>query len=249
MNSGERGRTMSDFANIKNAIQKEIDDRKNALVEFLMKRFDISKENMDAALVEFGSAPVAAKRAPRPRKSVEKTEKIKCSGFTTGSGKECGYTGKEEIDGKMYCSAHAKRLKKTKEELDFATSGTKKAVKTVKDSVVTKNSKLDGYLKSISTNKLKKNSGTGNLVHTEHGFVFDEDKQTRVLGFENKKGKIVALTEAQRALCLEMGWELDEGNIPTQEEEEDKEKESDSGDEDDEPLDAGDDLDIGDERT
>ncbi|AHA45928.1 hypothetical protein ISTM_30 [Insectomime virus] len=237
---------MSNFENIKILIQKEIDGQRTALVEFLMKKFDISKENMDAALLEFGGAPIPTKRAPRPRKVAEKAEKIKCSGFTVGSGKECGYGGKEEIDGKMYCTAHAKKLKKTKEEIQFATSGTKKAP--AKDNVAKKNSKLDGYLKSISTNKLKK-SASGKLVHTEHGFVFDEANQTTVLGFEDKKGKVVALTEAQKAVCLEMGWEVDDGNILEQEEEEDKEKESDSGDEDEGVLDAGDDLDIGDERT
>ncbi|AMQ10929.1 hypothetical protein [Brazilian marseillevirus] len=239
---------MSNFDSIKTLIQKEIDAQKTALIEFLTAKFSIAKEDMENALSEFGAAPVPTKKVSRPRKPAEKkSEKVKCSGFTVGSGKECGYGGKEEIDGKMYCTAHAKKLRKTKEEVGFATSGMKKT--TGKTDVAKKNSKLDSYLKSISTNKLKKNSDTGNLVHTEHSFVFDESDQTRVLGFENKHGKVVALTEAQKAICLEMGWELDEGNIPEQEEEDDKEKESDSGDEDEGVLDAGDDLDIGDERT
>ncbi|ALX27600.1 hypothetical protein GMAR_ORF226 [Golden Marseillevirus] len=237
---------MSGFENIKAVIEKEYESRKNALVEFLCVKFEIKKEDMDAALSEFGVAPTATKKPTRPRKVAEKREKVQCAGFTLSTGKPCGLGAKEEIDGKMYCPSHVKRLRKTQEEVDFAVSGAKKDKK---ETTSIKNSKLEGYLNKISTNRLQKSEKSGNLVHTEHGLVFDEETKSKVIGFEAADGQLLALTEAQQALCVEMGWEMDVGNIPLQKDEEDKEKESDSESDEDEPLDVGDDeLDIGDER-
>ncbi|AIT54943.1 hypothetical protein MarSH_381 [Marseillevirus Shanghai 1] len=240
---------MADFNKLAKLAKDESNKELAKFSEFLMEKFSLNKEEVEAALKDYGSG-VALKKPTRTRKAATKDEtpKVQCSMFIQKTGAQCKYKSSSEVNGKMYCTSHAKKITASDANLALAVKGAKKGP-LVEESVEKKNSKLQAYIEKMSQNKLQKSEKTENYIHKEHGFAFDPKDKKTVIGVETKSGKLVALTEAQKAICLEMGWELDDGNLPLPEDVDDVDQESESESEEEEPLDAGDDLDIGDERT
>lgn len=242
---------MADFNKLVKLAKDEANKELVKFSEFLIEKLSLSKEDVDAALKDYGNG-VVLKKPTRTRKAAPKDEapKVQCSMFIPKTGAQCKYKSSTEVNGKMYCTSHAKKVTNSDANLALAVKGAKKKNASLdEETTEKKNSKLDEYIKKMSLNKLQKSEKTGNYVHKEHGFAFDPEDKKTVIGLETKTGKLVALTEAQKATCLEMGWEVNDGNLPLPEDVDDVDQESESESEEEEPLDAGDDLDIGDERT
>lgn len=245
---------MTNFDRIINSLNEEIDKAVRRFADHLITNLSISRDEMNSALESFKEDITTNKKTAvsRPRKQTTASEKktqTPCAGVTAKTGKACGYAGKEEVNGKMYCTTHAKRIKNSNLQVDEIVKASKKKDKS--ESVEQKKTKLDSYIESISANKVKKNE-KGWLVHTEHGFVFDENDRTKVVAVVHN-GKKVALSELEKATCEEMGWEVEKkNNIPLRSDEngEGAEGESDSGEEEND-IDVGSDvdIDIGDERN
>lgn len=235
---------MANFDKIQKLINEDIQKTVKAFAEFLIERSLVSKEDMDSVITEFGDGKTVRKTAaPRPKKptvSKEKKEKVACSGVVVKTGKGCAYSGTEEIEGKWYCSTHAKKLKNSAMDMQLVRKSVSKEKTTEQ-----KNNALDGLMQKISANKVQKNPKTGRLVHLEHKFVFDPKDTTTVIGVETSDGRLVALTETEKALCEERSWTINVGNIPERGQgEEGHEEESDSASSADEELDAGSDVDL-----
>nr|WRK65285.1 hypothetical protein MarFTME_240 [Marseillevirus futianmevirus] len=239
---------MADFNKLVKIAKDESNKELVKFSEFLVEKMSLSKEEVEAALKDYANG-VVLKKPTRARKAAapkDETPKVQCSMFIPKTGAQCRYKSSTEVNGKMYCTSHAKKVASSDENIALAIKGAKKKTE---ETTEKKNAKLDEFLKKMSTNKLQKSEKTGKLIHKEHGFAFDPEDKKTVIGVETSSGKLVALTEAQKAVCLEMGWEVDDGNLPLAENVDDVEKESESESEEEEPLDAGDDLDIGEERT
>ena len=230
--------------NISTILSSKFDIEKSSVIQTLDTYFE-EQNNLNSTTSTQTPKPSSKPSAPKTSISKPSTTSVvpnekknsqtshKCPYiYTKGDnpGKVCDIQAKNELNGKFYCSQHAKseakkmattqtppKETKTSKE-DSPNTGEETVVKTVKSKTAPKtktdiktnaDEKSKTLIEKITKDerKIKLNS-FGNYVDAENNIIFDRDTG-KALGNQHEDGKTEPLTKHQIDLCEMHNWLFD----------------------------------------